>query len=278
MKKLFCAFALLTLSISFAGCAGGASGGSDLEPSGNVKTGGSTSVEKVITALIYQFQADHELITVDYEMNGSGDGIKNTISGLYEIGHASRELKTDGSEEGLEATPYAIDGIAIIVYPDNPVTNLTQQQVADIFTGTITNWSELGGPDGLITLVTREPGSGTRDAFNEIVGIDESKIPASANVQQSTGAVQTTVAQNSMAIGYVSFSDVDAEQVKTVPYENVTISEESLSNGQYLLKRQFYLLTKVGVTLSSAAQAFKDFVLSSQGQAIVGDASLLPIL
>jgi phosphate transport system substrate-binding protein len=231
-----------------------------------------------MTALIYQFQADYELITVDYEMNGSGDGIKNTISGLYEIGHSSRELKTDGSEDGLESIPYAIDGIAIIVHPDNPVANLTQQQVADIYTGKITNWSELGGPEGLITLVTREPGSGTRDAFNEIVGIDEADIPASANVQQSTGAVQTTVAQNSMAIGYASFSDVDPEQVRTVPYESVTISEETLSNGDYLLKRQFYLVTKVGVTLSSAAQTFVDFVLSSAGQAIVANASLLPVL
>jgi phosphate transport system substrate-binding protein len=278
MKKLFCALALLTLSISVAGCGGGAGDETSLEPSGNVKTGGSTSVEKVMTALIYQFQSEYQLITVDYEMNGSGDGIKNTISGLYEIGHSSRELKTDGSEDGLNAIPYAIDGIAIIVHPDNPVANLTQQQVADIYTGKITNWNELGGPDGLITVITREPGSGTRDAFNEIVGINEADIPAGVNVQQSTGAVQTTVAQNAMAIGYVSFSDVDADQVKTVPYENVSISEETLSNGNYLLKRQFYLLTKVGATLSPAAQTFIDFVLSAAGQAIVANASLLPVL
>lgn len=282
MKK-FTAIALAALMavLLLAGCKKeDTPAGSTL--SGVVKTGGSTSVSTVMKALIYQFQEDNKDVTIDYEQNGSGDGIKNTISGLYEIGHSSRELKTDGTEDGLDAIAYAIDGIAIVVHPGNGVTNLTKAQVKDIYTGAITNWKEVGGNDALITVVTREVGSGTRSAFAEIIGLEKSgddstNIVSNATEANSTGAVQTQVSQNANAIGYMSFSDVDTSKVKTVSYEGVAISTNTLKDGSYKLKREFYLVVRTGETLSDAAQAFIDFILSDAGQQIVADNKLLPI-
>ena len=247
--------------------------------SGVVKTGGSTSVEKVMNALIYQFQDDNREVTIDYEPNGSGDGIKNTISGLYEIGHSSRELKTDGTEDGLEATAYAIDGIAVVVNKENGVENLTNEQLNDIYTGKIANWKDVGGNDIAITVITRESGSGTRDAFAEIIELEKggSNIVASASVADNTGAIQTQVSGNPNAIGYMSFSDVDADKVNTVKYEGVAIETNTLKNGTYKLKREFFILTKTGATLSPVAQAFKDFITSDEGQKIVTDNKLLSI-
>ncbi|MCL2696205.1 MAG: phosphate ABC transporter substrate-binding protein [Clostridiales bacterium] len=277
MRKVASLLLVVLMVACIVGCGGDSGTSSDL--SGVVKTGGSTSVEKVMNALIYQFQDDNRDVTINYEQNGSGDGIKNTISGQYEIGHSSRELKTDGTEDGLTATAYAIDGIAIVVNKGNGVENLTKAQVRDIYTGVITNWSEVGGNDALIAAITREPGSGTRDAFAEIVGLEKggSDILASASVADNTGAIQTKVSSNPNAIGYMSFSDVDPEKVNTVPYEGVAISVETLKNGSYALKREFFLLTKIGATLSPAAQAFLDFVLSDEGQQIVAANKLLPV-
>jgi len=250
--------------------------------SGIVKTGGSTSVEKVMNALIYQFQDDNRDVTIDYEMNGSGDGIKNTLSGMYEIGHSSRELKTDGSEDGLDAIPYAIDGIAVIVNKANGVSNLTKDQIKGIFTGAVTNWKDVGGADALITVVTREAGSGTRSAFAEIIGLEkkdapETDIVADATVSDSTGAVQTTVSQNPNAIGYMSFSDVDDSKVNALQYEGVEISVANLKNNSYGLKREFLLVVRTGETLSPEASAFIDFILSDEGQGIVADNKLVTI-
>ena len=281
MKKFTAiSLAVLLAVLLFAGC--GKDPVVETEPlSGTVATGGSTSVATVMKALIFQFQDDNRDVTINYEQNGSGDGIKNTISGLYEIGHSSRELKTDGSEDGLKAIAYAIDGIAIVVHPSNGVTNLTKAQVKDIYTGVITNWKEVGGADALITVVIRESGSGTRSAFAEIIGLEKSgddstNIVAGANEATSTGAVQTQVSQNANAIGYMSYSDV-GNSVKTLSYEGVAISTATLKDSSYKLKREFYLVVKEGATLSPAAQAFIDFVLSEEGQAIVADNKLLPI-
>lgn len=300
MKKIIVVALCMALSLTIlVGCTGnentGSSGtgstpGNTNQTSGNtpekisgtVKTGGSTSVEKVMNSLIYQFQDDNREVTVNYEMNGSGDGIKNTISGLYEIGHSSRELKTDGTEDGLEAKPYAIDGIALVVNKNNGITNLTKAQIYDIYTGKIKNWKEVGGKDALVTVVTREPGSGTRSAFAEIVGLEKkddakTKIIASATTSDNTGAVQTTVSQNPNAIGYMSFSDVNADKVKPLQYEGVDISQETLKDGTYTLKRDFYLVTKKGSALTPAATAFIEFVLSDEGQKIVSNNKLIPI-
>ncbi|MCL1918966.1 MAG: phosphate ABC transporter substrate-binding protein [Peptococcaceae bacterium] len=287
MKKISALLMMVLLAATLlTGCSNTTATDTDNTPSdtaeklsGVVKTGGSTSVEKVMTALIYQFQEDNKDVTINYELNGSGDGIKNTISGQYEIGHSSRELKTDGTEDGLDATAYAIDGIAIVINTGNDVQDLTQKQLKDIYTGAITNWKEVGGNDVAITVITREPGSGTRDAFAEIIGLEKggSDIISSASVADNTGAIQTQVSSNPNAIGYMSYSDVDDSKVNTVKYEGVEISEATLKDGTYTLKREFFLLTKTGATLSPAAQAFVDFVMSKAGQDIVADNKLLRI-
>lgn len=245
--------------------------------SGIVKTGGSTSVEKVMNALIYKFQEDNANVTINYEMNGSGDGIQGVIDGKYEIGHASRDLKDEEAAEGLKGTAYAIDGIAVVVNKDNGVTDLTQQQIKDIYTGKITNWSEVGGKDAPITVVTRESGSGTRSAFGEIVGVEDEELLATATECKDTGAVQTTVSQNANAIGYMSFSDLDEDMVNAVNYEGVAISTDTLKDGSYKLQRSFLLVTKEDAELSDAAQAFIDFILSDEGQQLVTDNKLIPV-
>jgi len=278
---------MVVAAFALVGCGGneaaddasGHTGESTEAVSGVVKTGGSTSVEKVMNALIFQFQSDHPDVAIDYEMNGSGDGIKGVIEGLYEIGHSSRELKTDGSEDGLDAIAYAIDGIAVVVHKDNKVEDLSTDQLLGIYTGEIKNWKEVGGADAPITVVTREEGSGTRDAFAEIIGLEKggSNIVAAASIEDSTGKVQTNVAANANAIGYMSFSDVDDAQVSTVKYNGVEISNETLKDASYGLKREFWLLTKTGATLSPAAEAFIDFVLSPAGQELVAANKLLTV-
>lgn len=290
MRKIMSIALSIVMGLAvFSGCGAGQdagvsqlSTGQNSSNSATVKTGGSTSVEKLMNALIYQFQDINREVTVNYEMNGSGDGIKNTISGLYEIGHVSRELKTDGTEAGLTAIPYAIDGIAVVVHKENTVGNLTPEQLRGIYTGEITNWNEVGGSDAWITVVTREASSGTRSAFAEITGLEkpgqpETNILASATTCNTTGAVQTTVVQNQNAIGYMSFSDVNDQKVDTVRYDGVAIRADTLMNGDYKLKRAFYLVVKEGQTLPPAAQAFVDFVLSAQGQQLVQSNNLLPV-
>lgn len=267
---------------SSAGASSSAAEDNSKEPatgdlSGIVKTGGSTSVEKVMNALIYKFQEDNANVTVNYEMNGSGDGIQGVIDGKYEIGHSSRDLKEDETAEGLNGTAYAIDGIAVVVNKENGVTDLTQEQIQDIYTGKITNWSEVGGKDAPITVVTRESGSGTRSAFGEIVGVEDEELLATATECKDTGAVQTTVSQNANAIGYMSFSDLDEEMVTAVNYEGVSISTNTLKDGSYKLQRSFLLVTKDGAELSGAAQAFIDFILSDEGQQLVTDNNLIPV-
>ncbi len=270
---IFVASFLLTLC--FSSCAGNDVSSGDAI-SGNVKTGGSTSVEKVMTALIYQFQKDNRSVTIDYEMNGSGDGIQGVLSGKYELGHASRNLK-EAESTNLNTIPYAIDGIVLVVNKENAVTALTQAQVQDIYTGKITSWKEVGGKDAPITVVVREAGSGTRSAFGEIVGIKDTALLRSATECKDTGAVQTTVAQNPNAIGYMSFSDMNTSIITPVQYEGISAGTEALQDGSYKLQRSFLLITKKDTALSKQAQAFVDFILSEKGQQLVAYMKLIPV-
>lgn len=289
-KRLLACLAAGAMMLSFAACsqggdsesqsssdAGTSSSSTAGDASGIVKTGGSTSVEKVMNALIYKYQEENQNVTINYEMNGSGDGIQGVIDGKYEIGHSSRDLKDEEKSEGLEGTAYAIDGIAVVVNSENGVTDLTQDQIKKIYAGEITNWSEVGGADAPITVVVREAGSGTRSAFGEIVGIEDEELVSTATECKDTGAVQTTVSQNANAIGYMSFSDLDESMVKAVNYEGVAISTDTLKDGSYKLQRSFLLVTKSGAELSEAAQNFIDFILSDEGQQIVTDTSLIPV-
>ena len=239
--------------------------------SGSVATDGSTSMEKVIGALGEAYEAKTG-ITVTYNPTGSGSGIKAVSEGRCDIGLSSRSLKDEEKAEGLSQTILAYDGIAIIVNPENPVEDLSLEQIAKIYTGEITNWSEVGGKDAQIVLIGREAGSGTRDGFESITGTTD----ACQYRQEltSTGDVITTVAQNPDAIGYASLASVK-DTVKALAVEGVTPSEETVKDGSYLVQRPFVLVTKDGVELSAAAQDFFNYITSAEANEIIAGAGVV---
>ena len=265
MKRIICALLALTMALSMAAC------GKKL--SGTVSTDGSTSMEKVIGALGEAFMEANPGATFTYNPTGSGTGIQAVAEGRCDIGLSSRALKADEKASGLMETILAYDGIAVIVNPENSVNNLTLAQIADIYTGKITNWSELGGSDAEIVLIGREAGSGTRSGFEEIVDVKD----ACQYRQElsSTGDVITTVAQNPAAIGYASLASVK-DTVKAVQVEGVAPSEASVKDGTYAIQRPFVLVTKEGVTLSETAQAFYDYATSSDAASVITAAGVVP--
>ena len=239
--------------------------------SGSVATDGSTSMEKVIGALGEAYEAKTG-ITVTYNPTGSGSGIKAVGEGRCDIGLSSRALKDEEKAAGLTQTILAYDGIAIIVNPANPINDLSLEQIAKVYTGEITNWSELGGEDAEIVLIGREAGSGTRDGFESITGTTD----ACQYRQEltSTGDVITTVAQNPDAIGYASLASVK-DTVKALSVEGVTPSEETVKDGSYLVQRPFVLVTKEGVALSAAAQDFFNYITSTEANDIIAGAGVV---
>ena len=266
MKKVISLALVMLLAISvFAGCA--------KQASGSVSTDGSTSMEKVIGALGEQFQKDNSGITFTYNPTGSGSGITAVSEGRCDIGLASRALKDDEKSSGLVGTTIALDGIAVIVHPDNPVSDLSVQQIADIYTGKITNWSELGGEDSEIVLIGREAGSGTRDGFESVTGTKD----ACQYRQEltSTGDVITTVSQNPAAIGYASLASLK-DSVKAVSVDGVIPSEATVKDGSYAVQRPFVLVTKDGAKLSDAAQKFFDFAVSADAASLISAAGAVP--
>lgn len=244
----------------------------DDEITGVVSLSGSTSMEEMARALAEGFQALHDGVTVDVQLGGSSTGITNVLDGVSDIGNVSRDLAED--ETGLVPHEVAIDGIAMAVHPDNGVDSLTLEQIAAIYTGEITNWSEVGGEDMEIYVVGREAGSGTRDAFESISGVGENAVYASE--QTSTGAAKTTVASTPGAIAYVSFDSID-DTVKTLAVNDVSISIDTIRDGSYVLQRPFLMVTKEGAELSAAAQAFLDYALSEEGQDICEQVGLVRI-
>ena len=267
MKKVISlALVMLLAAAVFAGCA--------KKTSGSVSTDGSTSMEKVIGALGEQFQNDNSGITFTYNPTGSGSGITAVQEGRCDIGLSSRALKDDEKSAGLVGTTIALDGIAIIVHPDNPVSDLSVQQIADIYTGKITNWKELGGEDAEIVLIGREAGSGTRDGFESVTGTKD----ACQYRQEltSTGDVITTVSQNPAAIGYASLAALK-DNVKAVRVDGVSPSEQTVKDGSYAVQRPFVLVTKDGTKLSDAAQKFFDFAVSGDAAKLIAAAGAVPV-
>ena len=264
MKKIIpvlCA-AVMALSL-FAGC------GQKANDSGTVATDGSTSMEKVIGALGESFMSANSGVTFTYNPTGSGSGIKAVQEGRCDIGLSSRALKDEEKSSGLVGTTVALDGIAIIVNPENPVSDLSVEQIASIYTGEITNWKDVGGNDAEIVLIGREAGSGTRDGFESITGTTD----ACQYRQEltSTGDVITTVSQNPDAIGYASLSSVK-DTVKAVTVGGVAPTEDTVKDGSYVIQRPFVLVTKDGTKLSDAAQKFFDYALSSEAAPIIAAA------
>ena len=241
--------------------------------SGTVATDGSTSMEKVVGALGEAFMEANPDTTFTYNPTGSGSGIQAVQEGRCDIGLSSRALKDAEKEAGLTETVLAYDGIAMIVNPANPVEDLSLEQIADIYTGKITNWSEAGGNDSQIVLIGREAGSGTRGGFEEIVGV----VDACQYRQElsSTGDVITTVAQNPDAIGYASLAAVK-DTVKALKVAGVTPTEATVKDGTYTIQRPFVLATKTGEKLNDVAQAFFDYVTSADASEIITAAGAVP--
>lgn len=234
-----------------------------------VSTDGSTSMEKVIGALGEAFEADNSGTTFTYNPTGSGSGITAVLEGRCDIGLSSRALKDDEKAQGLTETVLAYDGIAIIVNPSNTVEDLTVDQIASIYKGEVTNWSEVGGADGEIVLIGREAGSGTRDGFESIT-----KTNDSCKYRQeltSTGDVITTVANNPNAIGYASLASVK-DTVKALKVGGVTPTEDTVKDGTYLIQRPFVFVTKTDTKLSDTAQKFFDYAMSSAAASIISKA------
>ena len=244
--------------------------------SGSVSTNGSTSMEKVIGALSEQFMADNSGVTVTYDPTGSGAGIEAASNGSADIGLASRALKDEEKVGGLTETVVALDGIAVIVNADSKVADLTVEQIGKIFTGEITDWSEVGGDAGTISCIGREAGSGTRDGFESITGTkDACKLDQELT---STGGVIEAVAGNPNAIGYASLSAVEGKNtVKAVTVGGVACTEETVLNGSYAIQRPFVLVTKTGETQSPAAQAFFDYATSSAASQLIKAAGAVPV-
>ena len=289
MKKAIALFLTLALSASvLAGCGSSkteqpaennnaqAEQPAAAELSGSVATNGSTSMEKVIGALSEQFMADNGGVTVTYDATGSGAGIEAASNGSADIGLSSRALKDEETASGLVGTTVALDGIAVIVNAGSKVADLTVEQIAKIFTGEITDWSEVGGDAGTISCVGREAGSGTRDGFESITGTKDTCVLAQELT--STGAVIEAVAGNPNAIGYASLSAVEGKDtVKAVTVGGVVCSEDTVLDGSYAIQRPFLLVTKDGAALSAQAQAFFDFATSADASDLIRAAGAVPV-
>ena len=241
--------------------------------SGNVATGGSTSMKNIIAALTEGFAEVEPGVTVSYDPTGSGAGITGATDKTLDIGLSSRALK-DEEKNDVDGTIVALDGIAIIVNKDSKVADLTVEQLKKMFTGEITNWKDVGGDDGEIVLVGREAGSGTRDGFESIVDVKDSC--KYAQELTATGAVISAVEANPLAIGYASLSAV-GDTVAMVTVEGVECSEDTVKDGSYKIQRPFLFVTNKSVALSAQAQAFVDFATSKDVADLIRTAGAVPV-
>lgn len=236
---------------------------------GTIVITGSTSVEKILNEMKDEFEALNPDVSIEYTGSGSSAGITDTKAGTNNIGASSRELKEEEKEDALKTEVFAYDGIAVIVNPANTaVTDITEEQLVDIYSGKITNWKELGGNDADIFVVSREESSGTRSAFEELIGLEDAGgLTGNAAVSEGNGPVQAAVAGNENAIGYVSFSFID-ETVKPLTVSGVEANAVNAKDGTYPLSRPF-LFCYYEDKVTDAGKAFLKFALSDEGQAAV---------
>ena len=282
MKKIIALILTALLALSLVACgsetktddADKTEDKTSTELTGTVSTDGSTSMEKVIGALSESFMAQNGGVTVNYNPTGSGSGITAVQEGACDIGLSSRALKDEEKSAGLKETVLAYDGIAIIVHPDNPVSDLSVEQIAKLYTGEITNWKDVGGNDAEVVLIGREAASGTRDGFESITGTKD-KCQYRQELT-STGDVITAVSQNPDAIGYASLASIK-DSVKALNVDGVTPSEATVKDGSYKVQRPFVLVTMEGKELSPAAQAFFDYAVSSDAASIIAKAGAVAV-
>lgn len=243
------------------------------ELSGTLSLAGSTSMEKVATALQEAFMEANRKVTVQVEFSGSGAGIESLIAGSVDIGNSSRALKDSEKESGAVENIVAIDGIAVIVDKENTVVNLTKEELVSIYTGQTTNWSELGGANQPIVVIGREAGSGTRGAFEELLEVADACTYASE--LSSTGAVMAKVGTTPGAIGYVSLDVVD-NSVTAVSLDGVAPTVENIKAGDYALSRPFVMATMGEISeQSELVQAWFAFIASEEGKSIIQSVGLI---
>ena len=244
--------------------------------SGAVATNGSTSMEEVMGVLTEQFTNDNPDVSVTYDPTGSGTGIEAAANGTADIGLSSRALTDEEISSGLVGTEVALDGIAVIVNADSPVADLSVEQIAQIFTGEITDWSEVGGDAGEIACIGREANSGTRDGFESITETEDACVLSQE--LNSTGAVIQAVSSSPNAIGYASLSAVEGQEgIKAITVGGVACTEETVKDGTYEIQRPFVFVTKEGTALSEAAQAFFDFATSADASELIAGAGAVPV-
>jgi len=277
MKKVMSVIlVIMAMAVIFVGCS---SKSSDIgtktsgEPptetklQGTVSIIGSTSVQPIAQTLADEFSSIETGIKVDIQGVGSTAGVKAANDGTANIGTASRELKTEEKEWGLTEHVIALDGIAIAIHPENTITDLTKEQAAQIFKGEITNWKEVGGADAEIIVVSREDGSGTRGAFEEILKM-EGELSEKALIAEGNGAVKQNIATKTNAIGYVSLGYLD-NSIKALKIDGVEATVANIQSNQYTVSRPFLMLTKGEPTPET--KAFLNFIMSSEGQKIVAE-------
>ena len=234
-----------------------------------ISISGSTSIGPLMEKEAEAYKSENSNVNIEIQQIGSSAGIKNTISGVSEIGMASRELKEQEKAEVTE-TVIAYDGIALVVHPNNTAENLTMEQIKEIYTGKITNWKEVGGKDAPIVVVSRDESSGTRDAFQELVGFNSEELEKTATIADGNGSVKTTVATNENAIGYISFEQID-DSVKALKVDDVEATAENVLSKAYKLSRPFLVVYKDS-NITEAGKKFIDYILSDAGQNIVEEA------
>ncbi len=268
---------MLVLTMLFTACGqGGSQASGPAGPAGQISVAGSTTVQPLAEKLAESYSAANPQIQIDVQGGGTSVGVKSAGEGAVDVGTASRELAAEEKAQypDLQVYEIALDGIAVVVNPDVPVADLTKEQVRDIFSGKTTNWKELGGPDKPILVVSREEGSGTRGAFEELVMDKESPIVATAILQPSNGAIRTTVSTTPDSIGYLSFGYLD-NTVRALKIGGVEATEANVVDKTYPISRPLLMLTRGEPT--GAVKAWLDWILSPDGQKIVGQEGYVPV-
>jgi phosphate transport system substrate-binding protein len=275
MRKFYFTFLVLLLVASFVFAGGGRDAGQQAPAQAagpyTITVGGSTSVAPLMEMFKAEYERLHGNITITISASGSGDGIRGAAAGTFEIGMTSRDLTPTEKGTDIREILVAIDGIGVIVNNNNPVSDLSQAQLRDIYIGSVTRWEQLGlaaqGMTGPIAVVSRESGSGTRGAFEEILNFRDQLVSGAIEFA-STGAVMAEVSRNVHAIGYISLGSVN-NTIKALDIDGVTPNTPNVQAGSYRIARPFILLTRRSGTLNPNAQAFLDWALSSDGQNIV---------
>lgn len=277
LKKSILVVTVISLLVLIAACGNTTDNSANTASKGSetLSISGSTSVGPLVEKLADAYKDKNTNVKIEVNQIGSSAGITNAISGVSEIGMSSRDLKQEEKDAGLTETIVAYDGIVVVTHPSNKVKDLTMEQVKQIFTGEVTNWSELGGDDMEIVVVSREDGSGSRDAFQEIVGYSSGELTREAIIASGNGNIKTTVATNKHAVGFISFEYID-ESIATVKINGVESTAENVLNNTYSLSRPFLFVHKES-EISKSGTDFIDYILSEEGQEIVAGTGAIPI-